>query len=187
MILMMLFAVICALSTIVILTPIARQSKQDKRSSTPIVLTLAIPCVTLGMYILLGAPNVPSVPALFETDTEIIEARQSVTRELDTMREISQNPDDQTLLMRLAGIRMQQGKFDDAIALLSGAITTFPDDDMLKTQLAAAHYTKGMILIESKRFAESLKSLEKARDIAPEDTQFLDDINILIPELEKLL
>lgn len=181
MILMIFFALICALSTVLVLQPIAMRHKKSANA-----LLFVIPALALGAYFILGSPNLPASPAMFETDPEIIEARLSVTRELDTMRELSQNPQDTQLIMRLAGIRMSQGKFDDTISLLQGAVRNFPDDDMLKTQLGAAYYTKSLLLMQEKDFAQSLQALQLAQKSAPQNAPFMEDINALLPELQKL-
>lgn len=182
MILMGLFALICALSTIIILAPIAQTHHRHS-----MILMIFIPCIALGLYMFLGAPDVPSHPAIYETDPEIIDARNIVLRELETMQAISKEPDNTNLIMRLAGIRMKQGKFDDAAELLQNAVKTFPNEPMLKMQLATAYFAKAMTLLENKRFVESYQAFEKVKQFAPADAPMLDDVNAIMPELKKLL
>lgn len=182
MILMGIFALICALSTIIILTPIAQTHRRQS-----IALMIFIPCIALGLYMGLGAPDVPSQPAIYETDPEIIDARNVVLRELETMQAISKDPNNTTLIMRLAGLRMKQGKFDDAAQLLHYAVKSFPDEPMLKMQLATAYFAKAMTLLENKRFVESYQAFEKVKHYAPADAPMLEDVNAIMPELKKLL
>lgn len=175
-------AVLCALATMSLITPLVRTHKR-----TAMAILVLMPGVSLGLYSLLGSAGMPSRPALFETDANVIEARKQVTRELETMRQLSKDPDNVLLIMRLAGVRMGQGKLDGAIELLNSSIARLPDAEQLRMQLGAALFSKSVMLMRARRFAEALQTLRRCKAVTPEGTPFLKDVDALIAALEKLV
>lgn len=176
-----LCAILCAVASIALIAPIAH-----KHQRLSYALMMAIPCVALGLYMLLGAPGLPSRPALFDTDESRAQARAMAREELEAMKAVSQSPDDVMAYMRLAGLRIGQGKFDEAIDLLTNAIALFPEDDNLKMQRGAAIFAKGILHAENGELPQALLTLQDALDKTPPTAPFYADIQSIINKIESL-
>ena len=174
-----LCAVLCAAATLTLIAPVART-----RPRLCYALMVIIPCASLGLYLFLGAPGLPSQPALFDTDPQNLEARALVSEELEAMKALSEDPDNIMNIMRLAGLRIGQGHFEDAERLLRASITRFPDEENLKMQLGAALFAHGLLLAENQDFPNSILKLEDALEITPEAAPFRTDIPKIIDALK---
>lgn len=181
MITITLCAILCAVASIALIAPIAHSHKR-----LGYALMMVIPCAALGLYMLFGAPGLPSRPALFDTDEARTQARAMAREELEAMKELSHSPDDVMAYMRLAGLRIGQGKFDEAVNLLTTAIDRFPDDDNLKMQRGAALLAKGILHAENGEFPQAILTLQDAQDKTPETAPFYADIQTIINKIEEL-
>jgi len=179
---MMIFifcAVLCAFATIYLIAPVA-----TSHLKLGYALMILIPCVTLGLYMRLGAPGLMAQPAMFDTNENRLNARAMASDELETMRALSENPDDTLLIMRLAGLRIGQGRFDEATGLLKASIPKFPEDDNLKMQLGAALMAKGLLQAESGDYSAALLTLEESKSAAPPSAPFYADIEGFITKIK---
>lgn len=129
----------------------------------------------MGLYLWRGSPDVPSQPALFQTSGPAFEQRASVKKEMALMQELAQKPEDTALMLELGAVRLQNGRIDQAIAILSAALEKEPESQPLRVKLGAAHYAAALsqILLENSK-ARALEHFEKALAIAPDDAPYRD-------------
>jgi tetratricopeptide (TPR) repeat protein len=118
------------------------------RPKTAIILMLAIPTLTLGLFTA-SLINPPLPP------------------------------------LEKAGIHIQRGHFDEAIALLTPHHEKEQDNNDIALQLATAYFARGLLHAENDKKNEALQDLNAARSITPPDAPYLDDIQHFIEIIEK--
>lgn len=175
-----LCALICSACTLYLIAPVAATHKR-----VCYLLICLLPCLALGIHLMIGSSGLPSQPAMFDTDPARIDARRAVTEELEAMRDLSVDPENVTLMMRLAGIRIGQGKFDEAITLLESGAEKFPDNQDIKLQLGAAYFAKGLLLAETGQKEQSVQTLQKALEKTPENAPFLDVLKKILEKISQ--
>ncbi|MDH5722688.1 MAG: hypothetical protein OEY94_05135 [Alphaproteobacteria bacterium] len=176
-----LFALLCAFCTMVLIAPIAMSKK-----FVSYLIIFLVPAFSLSLYMIKGAPGMPSQPALYDTNDERIAMRGIVKDEMNALKTLYENPEDKRNLMVLAGIQVAQGKFGEAISYLENALMKWEDDQDLKLQLGAAHFAQGLLLIEQNMREDALQSFYNARRITPKEAPFLPDLIMFTQELEKM-
>lgn len=181
MIQIVLFAMLCAFCTMVLIAPIAMSKK-----GVSYLIIFIVPALSLSLYMAKGAPGLSSQPALYDTNDERIAMRNIVRDEMDALRAVYENPEDKEAIMYLAGVQIAQTKFGEAISYLENALVKWEDDPDLKLQLSAAYFANGLLLVEKDLKQDSLQSLYDARRLAPEKAPFLPDLKMFIQELEKM-
>jgi len=143
MIQIVIFAVLCAVCTMILVAPIA-----ISRKKTAYILISLVPALSLGVYIVKGSPGLPSQPVMFDTNDERKAMRNIVKDELEAMKSFYDAPEDKEALMHLASLQIAQGKFDDATSHLEHGLQQWEGDRDLKLQLSAAHFARGLLLVE---------------------------------------
>ncbi|GEM_PF-1690058 len=129
----------------------------------------------MGIYLWRGSPDIPSMPALFQTSGPAFEQRAAVKKEMALMRQLAEKPDDAALMFELGVIQLQNGRLDTAIATLGAALTKDPGSEKIRLKLGAAHYAAALseILLENSQ-SRALEHFEKALKIAPENAPYRD-------------
>ncbi len=98
---------------------------------------------TLGLYLLLGSPDLPGLPALFEKSGPRAAARAQTREELDLMKTVAANPTDIDSLLSLAALRLKTGRAEDAQTLLEYARDLAPGRRDIKKMLEEARKARG--------------------------------------------
>ena len=176
-----IFALLCAICTMILIAPIAMSKK-----FVSYLIIFLVPAFSLSLYMNKGTPGLPSQPVIYDTNAERIAMRGIVREEMDALKAIYENPEDKEKLMYLAGVQIAQGKFGEAISYLENALVTWEEDRDLKLQLSAAHFAHGLLLIEKNMKQDALQSLYDARRTAPDKAPFLADLIMFTQELEKM-
>jgi tetratricopeptide (TPR) repeat protein len=141
-----------------------------------LLLTL-ITMAAMGLYLARGSPRIPSAPALFETEGPRFEQRQLVKKERELTRASAAAPEDASLLFELGALRMQNGRLEEAIAVLSAAHDKDPAREDITTKLGAAHYAAALaaFFLEDNR-EQAQKHFDKALEIAPKDAPYREKL-----------
>ncbi|MCB1782355.1 MAG: hypothetical protein KDI13_00015 [Alphaproteobacteria bacterium] len=84
-----------------------------------------------------------------------------------------------------AGIYIQKGAYEDAIALLSPLHEKEPENADISLQLATAYFVRGLFHAEQHDNKEALADMQKAQSIAPPDAPWRDDLSRFIAIIEK--
>lgn len=159
MIVISLCALLCALVTALILHDMHRHR---------MALLIAMPVLSLGLYLWMGTPDQPGAPALFERTGPRAEQRALAAQELALMQALSEDDENLTLMLALGTVRMRAGRTEEAIRILEHAQTSAPDDKDVRTELAAAYYAHAL----SQKQGDARLWLEKAYDLAPADAPY---------------
>lgn len=164
-------AIMTVLVIVILLAPLmlGGPSRQVQGWALLGFMTLA----AMGIYLWRGSPDIPSQPALFQTSGPAFEQRASVKKEMALMQQLAQKPEDTALMLELGTVRLQNGRIEPAIAILSAALEMEPQSDALRVKLGAAHYAAALsqYLLENSK-ARALEHFEKALAIAPEDAPY---------------
>lgn len=87
---------------------------------------------SLGLYMTLGRPDLPA-QTRDERDMSAREYRETVLQEFTLMERLSRNPDDADAMIRLAAVRMMQGRAGSEVErLLDRAEALRPTDPRIK-------------------------------------------------------
>lgn len=125
----------------------ARPAGRDAVSAT--VVAVAVPLAAFGLYMVLGNPQVPSVPFAERPAPPAAsrqaqgEAGQANLPDVDTMlarlrERLAENPDDRRGWTMLASSLASLGQFDEAIEAFDRAISLTPEDAGLYSAKAEA-------------------------------------------------
>ena len=116
-----LCAVLCACVLFWILAPAHR----DKGFYA---ITFAAALFSLGVYLAYGRPDLPAASINVGKGAEA-DYRQMLMDEFSMVDRLSKNPDDADAMIRLAALRLAQGRGgDETLRLLAKAETLAPDD-----------------------------------------------------------
>lgn len=116
-----LCALLCALTLLYMLKPMSGEKRFY-------IMAFACAVPALITYLALGAPGLTA--AAKHQDTE---ARQMIQQEFEFMDRLSKNPDDADILIRLAALRVSQGRTnEETIRMLDRAETLHPNDPRIK-------------------------------------------------------
>lgn len=116
-----LCAVLCAVSLLYMLKPM----RGEKRFH---IIAFVCALFSIVTYLVLGAPGLPS--ATKHADSE---AAQMMQQEFDFMDKLSKNPNDADILIRLAALRVSQGRTnEETIRMLDRAENLRPNDPRIK-------------------------------------------------------
>jgi hypothetical protein len=114
-------AALCAFVLAFVLQPVRNKKTYYTASFGCAVMTIAV-------YLLLGAPGLPASPV-----TTPGENAQLMQTEFRLMDALSKNPDDTGALIKLAALRVLQGRInDETIRLLNRADALKPGDHSIK-------------------------------------------------------
>lgn len=115
-----LCAILCAVSLLYVLKPMRGQKHFHLIASLCALFSI-------GLYLALGAPGMPT--ASKHADSE---AKKMIQQEFEFMDTLSKNPDDADTMIRLAALRVAQGRInDETIRLLDRAEIIRPKDPRL--------------------------------------------------------
>lgn len=146
--LMILLAIITAACTFYILHPLMK-SRHGKMNEIGMFFLFALPIAAVLLYGLLGAPDIASRPALFETKGPRYEYRSMIRQEMEIMESLAHDPENRNIMMTLGTLRLQTGRPMDAIDILKIALDLYPDDRLLAEELGAAHYAAALTLMRA--------------------------------------
>ncbi|MBU6234517.1 MAG: hypothetical protein KGQ41_01620 [Alphaproteobacteria bacterium] len=121
---LLLSAVLCAVILLWVLAPInnARQFY---------ALAFAAALFSLGLYLAYGRPDLPAAPVQVGKGAEA-DYRQMMLDEFTMMDRLSKNPDDADAMIRLAMLRLAQGRGgEETLRLLARAEKLAPKDKRL--------------------------------------------------------
>ncbi len=172
---MMLVMIPATILTIValniLLAPLMHGTGKQKTAGWALLVVVTV--AAMGLYLKRGAPDVPAAPAVFEKQGPRYEQRQLIKKELDLAEALKAAPEDTALMLKLGEARLQNGRMDAAIKVLSAAHEKAPEDNAISTKLGAAHYAAALaaFLLEDNKDAAQ-KHFERAQKIAPEDAPY---------------
>ncbi len=172
-------AILCAICTLYLIIPIAAKNRYSAHG-----LMVALPLLSLSLYLLLGSPGLPSAAALFEKDELRIQARSIVKGELKMMEALSKDPENVDLMLALGSIRIAGDRSEDAIGILKHAHDLDPDNEDVKLQLGAAYFVSGLYEMEDNRRAQALEDFRAALKIAPANAPYKKDLKNIIETLK---
>lgn len=155
----------------ILLAPLMHGSPRQKIAGWALLVVVTL--AAMGLYLAQGSPGIPSAPAVFEKQGPRHEKREAVKKELELSRALQAAPDDTALMLKLGTVRLQNGRMDEAIAVLTRAHAIAPDDKGINTKLGAAHYAAALaaFLLDDDRQAAQAH-FDKALEIAPQDAPY---------------
>lgn len=168
-------ALLTIFAIVILLAPLMLGNRRQKILAWLLLVTLTVS--TMGLYLWRGTPDLPSEPALFETQGPRFETRQRIRQEIALTRELAASPEDTALMLALGTVRLQNGRLEEAIAVLSAAHRQEPGHSGISTKLGAAHYAAALaaFLLEDNR-ALAEEHFEKARELAPPDAPYREKL-----------
>jgi len=175
MIVMIPAAIMTVLVIVILLAPLMLGDKKQQMQGWTLLSVMTL-CV-MGIYLWRGSPDIPAQPALFQKSGPAFEQRASVKKELALMQQVAAAPQDTALMLELGSVRLQNGRIDQAIAILDAALAKDPKSEPIRIKLGAAHYAAALsqILIENSK-TRSLEHFEKALEIAPKDAPYREKL-----------
>jgi len=164
-----LYAALTAFVCLLLLKPLAARS----RRAALLALT-AIPLCAAGLYLALGAPDIPAAPALFDKDGPAAQQRAALRHEFALMRALAEKPDDTAIMLELGRAQLRGGRIESAIGMLERAQRQEPENHAVRQELGAAYYASGLALymMDETAGANARALLEKARATAPDDAPY---------------
>ncbi len=178
MITIVVAAIICAVCTIYLIIPIAQNHRHITHA-----LMVALPVISLCLYMLLGIPGLPSAAAMFDKNEARMQARSLVRGELKMMEALSNDPENTQLMLALGSIRLASDRTNDAINILTHAHDLAPKDKDIRLQLGAAYFVSGLYKAEQNQKEKALEDFKKALKIAPKGAPYTKDLKKIIAEL----
>ncbi|NBX65907.1 MAG: hypothetical protein EBQ96_02820 [Proteobacteria bacterium] len=125
MIILAISAILCAATLLWVLAPIRIRS---------VFYVAAFTCalLSLGLYMAYGRPDLPAAPTNIGKGAEA-DYRQMMLDEFAMMNRLSKNPDDADAMIRLAALRLAQGRGgEETLRLLAKAQTITPKDKRIE-------------------------------------------------------
>lgn len=138
-------------------------------------LLVAMTLFVMGVYLWRGEPDIPSQPALFDTQGPLAEKRANFKKEQELALALAEKPEDTERMLALGGVLMKNGNLDDAIAVLSKAHEREPGNAAVRLKLGTAYYAAALseALLDGDR-NRALENFDKAVKTAPEDAPYRD-------------
>ncbi|GJL84258.1 MAG: hypothetical protein DHS20C02_00330 [Micavibrio sp.] len=170
-------AIFCAICTIYLIIPIAQAHRHITHS-----LMVALPVLSLALYMLLGAPGIPSQAAMFDKNEARQQARSMVRGELEMMESLSNDPENTELMLALGSIRLANDRTADAIHILSRAHDLAPKNKDIRLQLGAAYFVSGLYEAEQSRKENAMENFKKALKVAPSTAPYKNDLKKIIAD-----
>jgi cytochrome c-type biogenesis protein CcmH len=130
-----------------------------RRRAAAIAALVVLPLVPIGLYLMLGSPNLPGEPAFARVKTP--QSNQSIDSMISEVEQhLAKNPTDAAGWEVIAPVYMRLGRFDDAVEARRKVLTlageTAPRDAGLGEALVAA--ANGVVTAEAKvAFETALK------------------------------
>lgn len=170
-------AIICAICAIYLVFPIAQTHRRATHG-----LMVALPTLALALYMMLGTPDMPGVPALFEREGPRAESRAAVKDELTAMEALSKDPDNAALMLEIGSLQLSSGRTQDAIKILERAREIDPKNKDIGLQLGAAYFVSGLDAAQQNEKEKAREIFKNARKAAPKDAPYLGDLEKIIKE-----
>lgn len=165
-------AVLTVFVIVIVLAPLMIGDKKQQRQGWLLLsfITLSV----MGIYLWRGAPDIPSQPALLQKEGPAHDKRMLVKKELELMEKLAANPDNAQTMLSLGAVRLQNGRIDEAIVVLTMAHEKKPEImTQISLKLGAAHYAAALsaVLLDENP-AKAQGHFEKALGIAPKDAPY---------------
>lgn len=174
MITIILAALLCAATLAFALHPVM---KLTPKTGWRVLIACAL--LALGLYLSLGSPDLPSAPALFETEGPRYDQRMASRRELIVMEALAGQPDNIKLLLELGTIRIEADHPEEALEALTQARKLAPKDPRIAEAMGAAYF-KLAIFYKMQPRAEARKlsklNLDKALSITPKSSSLYNEL-----------
>jgi len=100
-------ALLTALTAGWLVHPLMKADEKSRRAG--LLILFVLPLAALGLYLAAGSPDMPSRPALFETDGPNAAIRALARQEQDAMKKLAAAPDDAGVRAELGEILYAQG------------------------------------------------------------------------------
>jgi cytochrome c-type biogenesis protein CcmH len=137
--------------------PAASPSQPLRRRRTAAVAALLVlPIVPLGLYLMLGSPNIPGQPAFARVKTP--QGNQSIDSLIGQVEEhLAKDPNDGAGWEVIAPVYMRLGRFDDAVEAWRKALTLNGDSAARESNFGEALVAaaNGVVTAEAKRAFEN--------------------------------
>jgi hypothetical protein len=177
MITMILAGLICATVLAFTLHPLMKSSP---KTGWRILLAAAV--ISLGLYLVLGSPDMASAPAAFETSGPRFEQRMAGRRELIVMEALAGDPDNVKLLLELGTIRIEADHPEEALEVLTHARKLAPRDTRIAEAMGAAYFKLALFYkMQPRPEAQKLGTinLDKALAITPKASPLYNELKKL--------
>lgn len=138
------------------------------------ILLAALTIGGMGIYLWRGSPAVPSKLALFERAGPDFEKRSLFKKEIELATALATRAGDARIMLSLGAVRLQNGRIDQAISVLTAAQGRDPNiDEQVATKLGAAHYAAALaaLLIDGEK-EKAMAHFDRALKIAPADAPY---------------
>ena len=120
-----LCAILCALTLLWVLAPIRKQNAFY-------IVAFAAALLSLGLYLTMGRPDLPAASINVGKGAEA-DYRQMMLDEFTMMERLSKNPDDADAMIRMAALRLAQGRGgEETKRLLLRAQKLTPNDKRIE-------------------------------------------------------
>jgi cytochrome c-type biogenesis protein CcmH len=132
-----------------------------RRRATAVMGLVVLVAVPLGLYLMLGSPNIPGQPAFARVKAP--QGDQSIDSLISQVEQhLAKNPSDGTGWEVIAPVYMRLGRFDDAIAAWHKAIGLNGDSATREADLGEAVVAgaNGVVTAEAKQTFESAVALD---------------------------
>lgn len=185
MILMIILAVFAAIILAFALHPLM---KKNSKLAWRVIALCAV--ISVGTYLVIGSPDIPSAPALFEKSGPRNDQRLLQRRELLVMEALAADPDNVRMLLELGTIRINENRGEDALDVLQRARTLAPNNPDIAEAIGAAHYSIARLYAIQPRQEAQQKArehLEKALQITPKTTDLYKHLRTIQRDTVKTL
>jgi cytochrome c-type biogenesis protein CcmH len=132
-----------------------------RRRVAAVSALLVLPLVALGLYVMLGSPNLPGEPEFARVKTP--QANQSIDSLISQVEDhLAKNPNDGAGWEVIAPVYMRLGRFDDAVAAWRKALVLNGDTATRESNLGEALVgaANGVVTVEAKQRFERALALD---------------------------
>lgn len=170
MIVMIATALVCAVSLLVVLAPMMRESRLRIHAR---VIGSVIVIGSLGLYLAIGSPDLPSASAAFETDPKRAQQRLLIDVIQTSELMLAGEPDNVRLLLVLADAESRLGRTAQSIGYLEHIVEIAPNHIEARTMLGALLFGTGMIMRSEGVPEPEIKAVwQRAFEVAPKDVPY---------------
>lgn len=174
MMFMIATALVCALSVSLIIHPLMKDSHTRKVAN---IMCAILVLGSLGGYLTLGSPELPSNSAAYEKDPYRAQLRH-------LMYQLKFQPENPDLITKLGQLHFENGDLEKSIILFESAISIAPDHHNARHNLGALLFGVGMMMRSQGASDEQISPVwQQAFEIAPDDASYRETIEKNIKSL----